>query len=460
MVCFSNWIRRTTPLVLSAVMLFSAGCNYHGRLKRGIYKTPSFDDKIDASVLVVADKFLQHTFTFKDYNLTPINSYVIRVDDGAAVASADALATLFSRVHVDEYRFRHQYDYVAEIDYHVEERGEEGFALIQNDRYLWVRKYWIPQFYTTVTLTLRNPNTRAAVIKLNASRLSYLEFNNAAVGVHWFNQLTFSLLFPVIAPVYTQTAGASIRKTLEQDLRACLRKIMRELEENRVLFARGPGRDSFPRNDHKYRELMKKTTYVETPTGHGSGFFISEDGYMITNAHVVEGQRDARYYLYEDLPFEPWRSEPPFRYARVVKVNHSRDLALLKAEGKFPYFELDDDRSHYKTGETVLALGNPEDEYWTMTEGIISALKNDNGVDTIHTDAAVNQGNSGGPLVLRATGKVIGVTSSGIVKHIAEGINFAITAFEVKRTLGIDQPIDEEKLLREEVEALPVTKPK
>ena len=101
MVCFSNWIRRTTPLVLSAVMLFSAGCNYHGRLKRGIYKTPSFDDKIDASVLVVADKFLQHTFTFKDYNLTPINSYVIRVDDGAAVASADALATLFSRVHVD-----------------------------------------------------------------------------------------------------------------------------------------------------------------------------------------------------------------------------------------------------------------------------------------------------------------------------------------------------------------------
>lgn len=436
-------------------MLFSAGCNYHGRLKRGIYKTPSFDDKIDARVLVVSDQFIQNTFTFKDYNLTPVNAYVIRMDDGGAVAAADALATLFSRVDVDEYRFRRHYDYLAELDYHVQERGEERFELASNERYLWVRKYWAPQFYTTVTLTLRNPHTREAVIKLDAERLSYLEFNNAATGIHWFNQLTFSLLFPVIAPVYTQTAGASIRKTLERDLRSCLREIMRDMEENRILFARG--QESFPRNDHKYRELLSKTTYVETPDGHGSGFFISEDGYMITNAHVVGKERDVRFYLYEDLPIEPRRAEPPFRYARVVKVNRSRDLALLKAEGKFPYFELDDDRSHYKTGETVFALGNPEYEYWTVTQGIISALKNDNGIDTIQTDAAVNHGNSGGPLVLRSTGKVIGMTSSGLSKQFAEGINFSITAFEVKRTLGINQPVDEEKLRREEVEKLPLT---
>lgn len=457
MVCFPTWIRRICPLILSAVVLFSAGCNYHGRLKRGIYKTPSFDDKIDASVLVVSDKFIQHLFTFKDYNLTPVNAYVIRVDDGAAVAAADAMATLFSRVHVDEYRFRHQYDYIAEMDYDVSEEGEERFALVSNDRFIWMRKYWVPQFRTRVTLTIRNPKTRVAVIKLSAQRLSYLEFNNAAIGIHWFNQLTGSLLFPIIGPVYTATAGGSIRKTLEQDLRSCLREIMRDMEENRMIFGRGPGQESFPRNDHKYREMLMKTTYVETPSGHGSGFFISEDGYMITNAHVVKGQRDARYYLYEDLPFDSHRSEPPFRYARVVKVNHSRDLALLKAEGKFPYFELDDDRSHYKTGETVLALGNPENDYWTMAEGIISALKNDNGVDTIQTDAAVNHGNSGGPLVLRSTGKVIGVTSSGMPKEVAEGINYSITAFEVKRTLGIDQPIDEEKLLREEVEKLPMS---
>ena len=115
MVCFSSFARRLFPCAVVILCLLAAGCNYHGRLKRGIYKTPDFDDKIEARVMVVADKYLQHSFTFKDRNLTPINSYVIRVDDGAAVAAADALGTLFSEVDVDLYKYRHNYDYIAEL---------------------------------------------------------------------------------------------------------------------------------------------------------------------------------------------------------------------------------------------------------------------------------------------------------------------------------------------------------
>lgn len=459
MVCFSVLVRRLLAGTLPFALFFTAGCNYHGRIKRGIYKTPSFDEQIEADVMVVADKFLQHTFTFKDENLTPINSYTIRIDDGAATAAADALGTLFTNVEVNFYRYRKKYDYIAELDYKVTEESEYESSLYAEEGFLWVKNYRYPKFHTFLTLTLRDPKTRLPVIKLNADRVSYLQFNNTAVGVYWFNKITFSLLFPLIAPVYTSTAGGSIRKTLEEDLRFCLRKIMKELEENRMLFRKGMSA-SLSRNDQRYRELMEKTTYVETPTGHGTGFFISEDGYMITNAHVVKDNRDVRYYLYEDMPLDPHQAEPPFRYARVVKVNHSRDLALLKAEGKFPYFELDGDRSHYKTGESVISVGSPMDEYWSVSEGIISALKNDNGVDVIQSDVSTNQGNSGGPLVSLQSGQVIGVTSYGYKPEKAAGLNFAISAFEVKRTLGIDQPIDEEKLLREEIQNTPQSRRK
>ena len=456
MVCLKKCLRRILSGAMLVCVLFIVGCNYHGRLKRGFYKTPSFDDKIEASVMVAADKFIQHSFTFKDDNLTPINSYIIRVDDGAAVAAADALGTLFSRVEVNSYALRSQYDYTAELDYKVTEENDYESRLYADEGFLWVRNYRFPKFHTFVTLTLRDPQTRLPVIKLSASRTSYLKFSNTAMGAYWLNRITFSLLFPVIAPAYTSAAGGSIRKTLEDDLRFCLRKIMKELDENRVLFRPGYSA-AMHRNDSRYRKWLEKTVYIETPQGHGSGFFISPDGYLITNAHVVGKNRDVRYYLYEDLPFEPRRAEPPFRYARLVKINHARDLALLKAEGKFPYFKLDADRSHYQTGASVLVLGSPQEEYFSVTEGIISTLKNDNGVDTIQTDAAVNAGNSGGPLVLRATGQVIGVNTQSYKPTLADGIHFAISAFEIKRTLGIDQPLDEEKLRREEIHARPST---
>lgn len=455
MVCFSAYRRRFLPVAVVLVLSFMTGCNYHGRLKRGFYKTPDFDDKIQARVMVAADKFIQHSFSFNDGNLTPVNSFQIRTDDGAAVAAADALGTLFSEVEVNLYKYRSQYDYVAELDYRVQEDSEYFSTLEESDGFLWLKKYRVPKFRTTVLLTLRNPKTRQSVIQLSAGTTSNLKFNNAALGAYWFNRATLTLLFPLIAPVYVSSAGDSIRETLEQDLRTCLRQIMREMEENRIVFAPGVSA-SFARNDARYRELLEKTVYIETPHGHGSGFFISQDGYLITNAHVVESFRDVRFYLYEDYPFEPQTAEAPFRYARVVKVNTARDLALLKAEGKYPYFELETDRSQYQTGAAVVALGNPRNEFWSVTEGIISALKNDNGIDTIQTDTAYTHGSSGGPLVLRSSGKVIGVTHKGIRSDKAFGINFAITAFEVKRTLGITFPIDEESLLRQELERLPL----
>ena len=347
-------------------------------------------------------------------------------------------------------RLASQYDYVAEIDYTVvPDDIHYRYAIVGNEDLVWREKRYYPGLKTTVRLTLRRPGSRQAVILLDASRRHDVTLNTVGKTIYWFNRVTLTLLYPVLSPAFMQTSGSAIRKNLEKDLQECLSEIMNQLEENRIILSSGHGPDYLPRRDGEYREMLEKTVYLEVPDGHGSGFFISPDGYILTNAHVVKNNRDVRFYLYRDMPFEPFRAEPPFRYARVIKVNKERDLALLKAEGEFPYFELETDRSRYKTGDSVLVLGNPLNNFWTVTQGIISALNNYYSTDEIQVDAAINPGNSGGPLVLKSSGKVIGVNSRSIKAHLGDGMGYAISAYEVERTLGIRQPVDGEKLERE-----------
>lgn len=440
--------------VFSAILIFFCllvcGCNYHGRIRRNIYKKPSFQEKVDLSVLVVNDRFIQQSVTLNGLDNYIPAQYIFRTDDGAAIAAADALGTLFSQVDVGGKRLASQYDYVAEIDYTVvPDDIHYRYAIVGNEDLVWREKRYYPGLKTTVRLTLRRPGSRQAVILLDASRRHDVTLNTVGKTIYWFNRVTLTLLYPVLSPAFMQTSGSAIRKNLEKDLQECLSEIMNQLEENRMILSAGHGPDYLPRRDGEYREMLEKTVYLEVPDSHGSGFFISPDGYILTNAHVVKNNRDVRFYLYRDMPFEPFRAEPPFRYARVIKVNKERDLALLKAEGEFPYFELETDRSQYKTGDSVLVLGNPLNNFWTVTQGIISALNNYYSTDEIQVDAAINPGNSGGPLVLKSSGKVIGVNSRSIKAHLGDGMGYAISAYEVERTLGIRQPVDGEKLERE-----------
>lgn len=446
-------------LLLTFVCLVFCGCNYHGRIRRNIYKKPSFPEKVDLSVLVINDRFIQQTVTLNGLDNYIPAQYVFRTDDGVAVAAADALGTLFTRVDAGGKRLASRYDYVAEIDYSVEPDDiHYRYAVVGNDDLVWRERRYYPGLKTSVRLTLRRPGARQAAIILNASRRHDVTINAMGKTLYWFNRVTLTLLYPVLSPAFMQSSGSSVRKNLEKDLQECLSEIMNKLEENRVILSAAHEQELLPRRDGEYREMLEKTVYVEVQDGHGSGFFISPDGYMLTNAHVVGNNRDVRFYLYRDMPFEPSRAQPPFRYARVIKVNKERDLALLKAEGEFPYFELETDRSRYKTGDTVLVLGNPRNKFWTVTQGIISALNDYRSTDEIQVDAAINSGNSGGPLVLKSSGKALGVNSRSIKAHLGDGMGYAISAFEVERTLGITQPVDGEKLERELIKNAPAQK--
>jgi len=149
----------------------------------------------------------------------------------------------------------------------------------------------------------------------------------------------------------------------------------------------------------------------------GSGFIVSKDGKIVTNLHVIRDMKTAKVHLAKGETFDS---------VTVLAIDERRDLAIVKVVGvDLPVLELGNSDS-LTVGEPVVAVGSPLGLEATVTAGIISAVR-DNGDDfkILQTDAAVNHGNSGGPLV-NNKGQAIGVVSSIVRSDSAQGLNFAI----------------------------------
>jgi serine protease Do len=178
----------------------------------------------------------------------------------------------------------------------------------------------------------------------------------------------------------------------------------------------------------------------------GSGVLVTADGYIVTNAHVVEGARRVQVVLAPPGP-EPSapRSilKPPGRAlgAQVVGLDHESDLALLKVvETGLPFLPLGDSEA-LRQGQIVIALGSPMGLEGSVTLGVVSAVarqvKPDDRMVYIQTDAPINPGNSGGPL-LDAEGQVVGINSFILTQSGgSEGIGFAAPS-NIVRTV-VDQ---------------------
>src|SRR5262249_6147482 len=136
----------------------------------------------------------------------------------------------------------------------------------------------------------------------------------------------------------------------------------------------------------------------------GSGFFISADGYIVTNNHVVENAEDIKVVLKDGKELK----------ATVVGRDEGTDLAVIKVDGhNFAYVDFENS-ARPRVGDWVLAVGNPFSLGNTATAGIVSAYGRDIGetfVDYIQIDAPINRGNSGGP-TFDTYGRVIGVNTA------------------------------------------------
>ena len=190
-----------------------------------------------------------------------------------------------------------------------------------------------------------------------------------------------------------------------------------------------------PPAEQSVRDLVTKlgegVVQVRTPGGLGSGFILNDEGYLITNFHVIEGETQISVEVYHQKGSLLERTS--FKQIRIVAMNKFADLALLqitdKDAPKFKNVRLGD-ADVLAVGERVFAIGSPLGLERTVTEGIVSTkTRQMQGSLYLQTTAQINPGNSGGPL-FNMRGEVVGVTNMKIT--FGEGLGFAIPVEAVK----------------------------
>ena len=186
-----------------------------------------------------------------------------------------------------------------------------------------------------------------------------------------------------------------------------------------------PGGDLFEEFFERFFEGMPQMPRKQSSLG--SGFIISEDGYILTNDHVVDGADEIKVKLSDGREFN----------AEVRGLDPKLDLALIKVEAKeeLPVAKLGDSET-IQVGEWVMAIGNPFGLEQTVTVGIVSAKGRVIGAgpydDFIQTDASINPGNSGGPL-FNVKGEVVGINTAIVAG--GQGIGFAIPVNMAKQII-------------------------
>ncbi len=216
-----------------------------------------------------------------------------------------------------------------------------------------------------------------------------------------------------LAKVSSRTGGAPNLEGMDEEMQEFFRRFFGD---------RVPGvpRGNAPRNAPRQQEEER-----EVPRGVGSGFILSADGFIMTNAHVVEGADDVIVTLTDKRELK----------AKIIGTDKRTDVAVIKIEAAgLPAMKIGD-VGKLRVGEWVMAIGSPFGLENTVTAGIVSAKGRETGdfLPFIQTDVAINPGNSGGPL-LNMRGEVVGINSQIYSRSGGfQGISFAIPIDEAVR---------------------------
>ncbi|MFI5219654.1 MAG: S1C family serine protease, partial [Bacteroidia bacterium] len=229
-----------------------------------------------------------------------------------------------------------------------------------------------------------------------------------------------------------QMIAESERDLLENDtLFVYLSKIEKAYlakSKGEVFKLKTPKRTVYPGTKEMLKDIISAVVTVENEDGFGSGAIISADGYIITNYHVIEGEKTVNVKLGKEKKMK----------AEIIKVNKDYDLALIKITQpglKALSFANSDSTG---TGDEVFAAGTPLEKSLgqTVTRGIISGYREWNGVNFIQTDVSINAGSSGGPM-LNSKGEIIGITTMKAFGKGIEGIGFGIPSNVVTEMMNI-----------------------
>ena len=247
------------------------------------------------------------------------------------------------------------------------------------------------------------------------------------------NRMLTSVAVACVLLAYSALSAASLpefREIVKKNSPAVVKIIV---EQDTSVAPGHPGTDEIPEYLRRFFEFRgAPPPQHHEQMGMGSGFVISEDGYIVTNNHVVEGASSVLVRLSDRREFD----------AEVIGTDPRSDLALLRIEASdLPVLKLGKD-GELEVGEWVLAIGSPFGLDYSVTAGIVSAKgrslpteRNENYVPFIQTDVAINPGNSGGPL-FNLDGEVVGVNSQIFTRSGGSiGLSFAIPVSVVRNVV-------------------------
>lgn len=240
-----------------------------------------------------------------------------------------------------------------------------------------------------------------------------------SLGIH-VNRLDARSAAPgAEAPIAAVSSQGMALPDFRSIVRANIGAIVKIEVEDRV--PDEPTQQAQPYGNDPFGQLFRGFPMPQQPrSGMGSGFIVGSDGRILTNAHVVKGADEILVRMNDQRTFQ----------AEVIGIDESTDVAVLKVDAKdLPTVQLGDS-DQTEVGEWVLAIGSPFQLDFSATQGIVSAtgrnLPGDRFVPFIQTDAAVNPGNSGGPL-FNVRGEVIGINSQIFSRSGGYmGLSFAI----------------------------------
>ncbi len=308
--------------------------------------------------------------------------------------------------------------------------------------------------YVDTTNTVFKTNTNSMYISSKINKIGYdcvFQFRGGVeqyfyvsnIEIEWemfdsYNQSKYKKTLKAKSGEFSPnfyTSNNVLRESIDDAIRTSFYNFMEEPEVVKLIDHKGVKEDieqtikiSRPAAISNLENAMDATVTVKVKDGHGSGCIISNDGYIVTNFHVVANTDKITVLTKDGKEYS----------AKLVRKNQNSDLALIKIETSInSAFTLPASKT-YKTGEDIFAIGTPKsiELGQTLNKGIISGFRTYEGNKMIQTDAAVNGGNSGGALVNKS-GQFIGVVNAKIFGVGVEGIGFAIPAELIQQELNI-----------------------
>jgi S1-C subfamily serine protease len=240
------------------------------------------------------------------------------------------------------------------------------------------------------------------------------------------------VLTPVVMPMRVDAVGREAEKTARAAIETAVRRLGDEMAGDRdmqqvaaIATTLGPIKEPAHRAPSQFDKYLDSVVVVGTNDGTGSGFFVSRDGYIATVWHVVRGQKTVSITDRNGRTME----------GEVVALSREHDLALIKVEGtNFRPLPLASEVAP-PAGREVVAVGAAQDLPWSVSKGIVSAMRSFKSARAIQTDAALGPGSSGGPLIDVASGRVLGIVSLGLGNGRGYA-SIAIAADEVRKAFA------------------------